>query len=123
MGSIPYLHNLILVNRIKMLEESEFNTPGSTNDLERQLQDFFSEVKAMIKMGKEEDAVDLLQANYEAVKAQVDSGDQSIEEAALLDVIALGYMALGDLRTVGSMMNLVIYMVVACFGTASQWCT
>ncbi|XP_073125999.1 uncharacterized protein [Henckelia pumila] len=97
--------------RFKMLDDSEFNTLGGTNDLERQLQDFFSEVKSMIKMGKEEDAVDLLQANYEAVKAQVDSGDQGIEEAALLDVIALGYMALGDLRTVGSLMNL-LYEIV-----------
>ncbi|XP_073032745.1 uncharacterized protein [Primulina eburnea] len=97
--------------RFKMLDDSEFNSPGSTNDLEKQLQDFFSDVKAMIKMGKEEDAVDLLQANYEAVKAQVDSGDQGIEEAALLDVIALGYMALGDLRTVGSLMNL-LYKIV-----------
>ncbi|KZV46055.1 nephrocystin-3 [Dorcoceras hygrometricum] len=99
------------IQRFKMLDDPEFNTPANTNDLERQLKDFFSEVKAMIKMGKEEDAVALLQANYEAVKTQVDSGDQGIEEAALLDVIALGYMALGDLKTVGSLMN-VQYKIV-----------
>ena len=81
---------------------------GSLNDLEEQLQELFNEVKTLIKLGKNDDAVDLLQANYEAVKEQVDSGAQGIEEAAALDVIALGFMAVGDLRTVGSTMDMVI---------------
>lgn len=81
---------------------------GSLNDLEEQLQELFNEVKTLIKLGKKDDAVDLLQANYEAVKEQVDSGAQGIEEAAALDVIALGFMAVGDLRTVGSTMDRVI---------------
>lgn len=86
------------------------NLPGSSNDdgLEGQLQELFKEVKSMIKLGKNNDAIDLLHANYEAVKEQVDSGAQGIEEAAILDVIALGYMALGDLRTVRSLMDVVI---------------
>ncbi|KAL8508482.1 hypothetical protein ACS0TY_018928 [Phlomoides rotata] len=37
-----------------------------------------------------------------------DSGVQGIEEAAVLDVIALGYIALGNLSTVGSVMDVVI---------------
>ncbi|KAL0317986.1 UNVERIFIED_CONTAM: hypothetical protein Sangu_2212900 [Sesamum angustifolium] len=76
-----------------------------SSELEGQLQELFDEVKTMIKLGKKDDAVDLLQANYEAVKEQVESGAQGIEEAAVLDVIALGYMALGDLRTVRSLMD------------------
>ncbi|EYU25245.1 hypothetical protein ABFS82_06G019600 [Erythranthe guttata] len=81
------------------------NFRSSNNDLEEQLEELFNEVKTMIKLGKDDDAVDLLQANYEAVKEQVDSGAQGIEEAAVLDVIALGYMALGDLKTVGFLMD------------------
>lgn len=83
-------------------------SPGSLNDLEEQLQELFNEVKTLIKLGKKDDAIDLLQANYEAVREQVDSGAQGIEEAAVLDVITLGYMAVGDLGTVGSLMDLVI---------------
>lgn len=84
------------------------SSSGSLSDLEEQLQELFDEVKTMIKLGKEDDAIDLLEANYEAVREQVDSGVQGIEEAAVLDVIALGYMALGNLRTVGSVMDVVI---------------
>ncbi|KAK4384835.1 hypothetical protein Sango_2607500 [Sesamum angolense] len=76
-----------------------------SSELEGQLQELFDEVKTMIKLGKKDDAVDLLQANYEAVKEQVESGARGIEEAAVLDVIALGYMALGDLRTVRTLMD------------------
>lgn len=79
-----------------------------TKDLEKQLNDLFHEVKTMIGMGEEDNARDLLRANYEAVKEQVDSGACGIEEAAVLDVIALGYVALGDLSTVGSLMDVVI---------------
>lgn len=91
-------------------------SPGSLNDLEEQLQELFNEVKTLIKLGKKDDAIDLLQANYEAVREQVDSGAQGIEEAAVLDVITLGYMAVGDLRTVGSLMDLVIakYLYIFC---------
>lgn len=78
------------------------------NDLEEQLHDLFNEVSTMIKTGKRNDAVDLLQANYEAAKEQIDAGFTGIEEAAVLDVIALGHMALGDLKKVGSILNLVI---------------
>ncbi|KAL2226944.1 UNVERIFIED_CONTAM: hypothetical protein Sindi_2053100 [Sesamum indicum] len=81
------------------------NNCQRSSELEGQLQELFDEVKTMIKLGKKDDAVDLLQANYEAVKEQVESGARGIEEAAILDVIALGYMALGDLRTVRSLMD------------------
>ncbi|KAL3630712.1 hypothetical protein CASFOL_023696 [Castilleja foliolosa] len=84
----------------------------SSKDLERQLQELFDEVKNMIKLGKEDDAVDLLQANYEGVMEQLDSGARGIEEAAALDVIALGYMALGDLRTVESLMDALYKIVI-----------
>ncbi|CAI9086921.1 OLC1v1020852C2 [Oldenlandia corymbosa var. corymbosa] len=75
-------------------------------DVERQLDGLFSEVKSLISLEKKNDAADLLEANYLAVKDQMDAGFRSIEEAAILDVLALGYMALNDTRTVVSLLDL-----------------
>ncbi|XP_051138013.1 uncharacterized protein LOC127256193 [Andrographis paniculata] len=75
------------------------NSQWSSNDLEGQLQELFDEIMNMIKLGKKDEAIDLLQANHEAVKEQVDSGTGNIAEAAVLDVLLLGYMAIGDLQT------------------------
>lgn len=76
------------------------------NDLEIMLQELFDEVKSMIRTGNNSDALDLLEANYEAVKQQIDDGHKGIEQAAILDVIALGYVAIGDLKRVGFLLNL-----------------
>ena len=80
---------------------------GSIYNLERQLDGLFDEVKTLIRLGKENDAFDLLQANYVAVKQQMDTGARGIEEAAILDVIALGYMALSETRMVASVLAVV----------------
>ncbi|KDP45557.1 hypothetical protein JCGZ_18182 [Jatropha curcas] len=92
--------------RSETLLDGPSNPRGSVNDFESQLQELFDEVKAMILMGNKDDAMDLLQANYEVVKEQINAGAKGIEEAATLDVIALGYMASGDLKSVGSVLNL-----------------
>nr|XP_016433886.1 PREDICTED: uncharacterized protein LOC107760364 [Nicotiana tabacum] len=81
------------------------NVPSSLNILEEQLRDLFNEVHAMIRIGKENEARDLLLANYEAVKEQIDAGNKGIEEAAILDVTALGYMALGDTSSVKPLLD------------------
>ncbi|KAJ0653471.1 putative tetratricopeptide-like helical domain superfamily, malT-like TPR region [Helianthus annuus] len=75
------------------------------DDLEMKLEELFSEIKSLIKMGNKDDALDLLEANYEAVKEQMIAGDKTIQEAAVLDVIALGYMAIGDFKMVKSILN------------------
>ncbi|XP_015960427.1 uncharacterized protein LOC107484337 isoform X1 [Arachis duranensis] len=75
------------------------------NEFERELNELFDEVKRMIRVGKKDDAVDLLNANYEVVKDRMNAGAKGIEEAALLDVIALGYVAVGDIKTIGSLLN------------------
>ena len=77
-------------------------------DLELMLQELFDEIKSMIMMGNNNDVLDLLEANYESVKQQIDAGDKGIEQAAILDVIALGYVAMGDLKMVEFLLNLVI---------------
>lgn len=91
--------------------QSPSNASDGMNDLERQLQELYDEVKAMILMGNKDDAVDLLQANYGVVKEQINAGSRGIEEAATLDVIALGYMAIGDLESVGPILNLVSFFL------------
>lgn len=80
-----------------------------TDDLEIQLNNFFLEVKTNIERGNTDDAVYLLQANYEAVKEQINSGHKGIEQAAVLDTLALGYMALGDFKTVEHLLHLVFF--------------
>ncbi|XP_015865808.1 uncharacterized protein LOC107403435 isoform X2 [Ziziphus jujuba] len=84
-------------------------TSKSVDDMknfERQLEELFDEVKRMIMMGNKNDAIDLLQANYEAVKERINAGARGMEEAAVLDIIALGYVAVGDLKVVGKLLDM-----------------
>ncbi|XP_044508343.1 nephrocystin-3 [Mangifera indica] len=97
--------------RYKTLLEHSSSHLNGINDFERQLQELFEEVKTMIMMGNKNDAIDLLQANYEAVKEQINAGTKGIEEAAILDIIALGYMAIGDLNFVGYLLNMMSEVV------------
>ncbi|XP_076928853.1 uncharacterized protein LOC143592967 [Bidens hawaiensis] len=69
------------------------------------LEQLFSEIKSLIKMGNKDDALDLLEANYEAVKEQMNAGDKTIQVTAVLDVIALGYAAVGGFKMVKSILN------------------
>ncbi|XP_024029789.1 LOW QUALITY PROTEIN: uncharacterized protein LOC112094053 [Morus notabilis] len=80
-------------------------------DFERELQELFDEVKAMITMGNKQDAEDLLRANYGAVEERMNAGSRGMEEAALIDVIALGFMALGDLKIVASLLGMLTEVV------------
>lgn len=83
------------------------NNVNGMKEFEMELQELFNEVKAMVKIGKERDAMDLLRANYVAVKEEMDSGLKGIEQAAVLDIIALGYMAVGDLKPVPALLDMV----------------
>ena len=75
------------------------------------MEELFGEVKKMIKMGKKDDAIDLLNANYEMVKERLSVGTKGIEEAAILDILALGYIAVGDLKFVAYLLNLVFFFL------------
>lgn len=90
------------------MHDHSSNLWDGMNDFERQLQELFNEVKSMIMMGNKNDAIDLLQANYEAVKEQINAGNKGIEEVAILDIIALGYVYIGDLKFVQSLLDMVI---------------
>ncbi|AES72530.2 putative acetyltransferase A, auxiliary subunit [Medicago truncatula] len=84
-----------------------YSAPDEDNrsNFDKELEELFGEVKKMIKMGKKSDAIDLLNANYEMVKERLNAGTKGIEEAAILDILALGYMAVGDLKSVGYLLN------------------
>uniref|UniRef100_A0A2P2J5C7 MalT-like TPR region domain-containing protein n=3 Tax=Rhizophora mucronata TaxID=61149 RepID=A0A2P2J5C7_RHIMU len=105
------LSNPMDFQRSKTIHDHSSNSSGGVNELEGQLQELFDEVKKMIKKGNEKDAVDLLQANYEVVKEQIDAKSGGFQEAAALDVIALGYMAIGDLKSVGSLLTMLSEVV------------
>lgn len=82
----------------------------SMGEFERQLQDFFVEIKSQLEMGNKDDAIDLLRANYESVREQIEDGLRSIEQAATLDIIALGYMGVGDFKLVEHLLDMVIFL-------------
>ncbi|KFK26905.1 hypothetical protein AALP_AA8G308800 [Arabis alpina] len=83
------------------------NNVNEMKEFEMELHDLFHDVKAMVKIGNERDAMDLLRANYVAVKEEIDSGLIGIEQAAILDIIALGYMAVGDVKPVPALLDMI----------------
>ncbi|KAK9665228.1 hypothetical protein RND81_14G099200 [Saponaria officinalis] len=94
-----------LTQRSNPLLDRSNHSLNDADDFEKQLEELFDEVKSLISTGKITDAVDLLQANYHAVKEQLDAGFSGIEEAATLDIIALGSMGVGNLKMVGSLLD------------------
>ncbi|CAI0452487.1 unnamed protein product [Linum tenue] len=86
------------------LGESRSHSDGAV-DFQMQLEELFEEVKTMVKMGSKDEARDLLQANYEFVKEQISEGTKGIEQAATLDIVALGHLLLGDLDLIGRVLD------------------
>ncbi|XP_078429120.1 tetratricopeptide repeat (TPR)-like superfamily protein isoform X2 [Wolffia australiana] len=105
------------VSSPKLKRLSAVNGAGSYSnglqDFEKQLEELFSIIKTMIKLGRKEDAIELLEANHEAVKEQTAEGSKGIEQAALLDIVALGYMAVGDLEKVENILEM-LSEVIGC---------
>ncbi|KAK8685128.1 hypothetical protein V6N13_041136 [Hibiscus sabdariffa] len=93
--------------RSKAVFDKASDSSDGVRDFERQIQELFNEVKSLIKTGNHKDAIDLLQANYEGVKEQMNAGSKGMEEAAILDVIALGYMAVGNFKFVRSLLDVI----------------
>ncbi|GLT48255.1 hypothetical protein SLA2020_218900 [Shorea laevis] len=91
--------------RSEKMADCSSNPFDGMSDFERQLQELFNKIRTMILKGDKSDAIDLLQANYEAVKEQMNTGSKGIEEAAILDIIALGYTLIGDLKFVRSLLS------------------
>ncbi|KAM0939526.1 putative tetratricopeptide-like helical domain superfamily [Dioscorea sansibarensis] len=96
--------------RVKLQDDSNNCTDGM-GDIKRQLEELFDNVKTMIKMGNKDDALDLLQANCEVVKEQLNAGFKGIEQAAVLDVLALGYMGVGEFKFAERLLQLLNELV------------
>lgn len=101
---------LFLIFRFTLSLDSASSAFHRFSNFDKELEELFGEVKKMIKMGKKSDAIDLLNANYEMVKERLNAGTKGIEEAAILDILALGYMAVGDLKSVGYLLNSVLFL-------------
>ncbi|KMZ66141.1 hypothetical protein ZOSMA_2G01530 [Zostera marina] len=80
--------------------------PNPANDFEKQLEELFTEIMNMLRIGNRNDALYLLQANHQAVKEQISSGIKTIEQAAILDVVALGYVAYGDQEILDNLLRM-----------------
>ncbi|CAN1235707.1 NPHP3 [Linum perenne] len=91
--------------RTKPFPGESSNQSDGADNFHVQLKELFDEIKLMIKMGRKRNARDLLQANYELVKEQIGGGAKGIEQAATLDIVALGHLLLGDLKIVGQILN------------------
>ncbi|CAN1235712.1 NPHP3, partial [Linum perenne] len=96
---------LFSISRTKPFPGESSNQSDGADNFHVQLKELFDEIKLMIKMGRKRNARDLLQANYELVKEQIGGGAKGIEQAATLDIVALGHLLLGDLKIVGQILN------------------
>ena len=72
-----------------MLDKFNTNVDGM-DDFERELQELFDEVKTLLAMGNKNDAMVLLEANYELVKEQVNCGFQRHRASCFLGHSSLG---------------------------------
>lgn len=99
---------------MKLFNQSN-RPPEDIAEFQQQLEELFAEVKSMIRMGNVNDAINLLQANYANVREQIDEGANGMEQAAILDILALGYMALGDFKMVKFLLDTVISFLLQIF--------
>ncbi|CAN1250816.1 NPHP3, partial [Linum perenne] len=80
------------ISRTKPFPDESSNQSDGADNFHVQLEELFDEIKLTIKMGRKRNARDLLQANYELVKEQIGGGAKGIEQAATLDIVALGHL-------------------------------
>ncbi|PKA54400.1 hypothetical protein AXF42_Ash000233 [Apostasia shenzhenica] len=98
--------------RSMMLNESDTGR-NDTVVFQGQLEELFNNLKTMVDRGQKQDALYILQANYEIAKEQVDDGLKGIEQAAILDILSLGYMLVGDFKIVEHLLELLMEIVSA----------
>ena len=61
-----------------------------------QLQQLFGQVLELIEEGDEDTARELIEANYGVVMEQLESGYKSIDQIAMLDILAQLRLSLGE---------------------------
>uniref|UniRef100_A0A7I4BAZ2 MalT-like TPR region domain-containing protein n=2 Tax=Physcomitrium patens TaxID=3218 RepID=A0A7I4BAZ2_PHYPA len=73
--------------------------PGPANEvteLQEQLQELYGQALKLIDEGDEETARELIEANYEVVVDQLESGYKNMEQVAMLDISAQLRLSLGE---------------------------
>lgn len=99
-------------NPVKMAEMKEM--VDEVTDLEEQLQELYEEANRMIEEGEEDTARELIEANYEVLVEQFESGYKSMEQAAMLDILAQLRMSLGDFEEAEDLLGQVIFGISTC---------
>lgn len=69
---------------------------NEVTELQGQLQQLYGQVLKLIEEGDEDTARELIEANYQVVVEQVESGYTSIEQIAMLDILAQLRLSLGE---------------------------
>lgn len=87
--------------------------------MQRQLQDLYGRVLKLIDEGDEDTARELIEANYEVVVEQLESGYKSMEQIAILDTLAQLRMSLGEFEEVEHMLDMVL--CTPCLSQSIPW--
>lgn len=74
-------------------------------ELEDQLHELFIQVQQIIETGDEGTALELINANYEAVTEQLEMGVKGVEQAAMLDILAQLHMSLCDFKVTENLLE------------------
>lgn len=69
---------------------------NEVTELQEQLQQLYSKVLKLIEEGEEDSGRALIEANYEVVMEQLESGDKSMDQIAMLDILAQLRLSLGE---------------------------
>jgi len=69
---------------------------NEATELQTQLQELYGRVLQLIEEGDEDTARELIEANYEVVSEQLESGYKCMEQIAMLDTLAQLRMSLGE---------------------------
>lgn len=64
--------------------------------MQEQLQELYGQALKLIDEGDEETARELIEANYEVVVDQLESGYKNMEQVAMLDILAQLRLSLGE---------------------------
>jgi thioredoxin-like negative regulator of GroEL len=80
--------------------------------LQEQLHQLYAQVLKLIEEGDEDTARELIEANYEVVAEQLESGFKSIEQIAMLDILAQLRLSLGEFEEAEHLLDQVCPLIL-----------
>lgn len=94
---------------IRDSDRGEITGPANeVTELQGQLQELYGRVLKLIEEGDEDTARELIEANYEVVAEQLESGYKCIEHIAMLDTLAQLRMSLGEFEEADYLLDQVL---------------